>query len=238
MAETPWDVWLRLRKRFGRRITLMDLYELEALRRGIDAHTLPHDVRDQLKSRWRSVAVPDWKPSPQLTSRHDPIEIVDYDEAWPALFESWRQRLAAALGDKAVSIEHVGSTSVPGLPAKPVIDIQILVPDLANEAAFLPRLESLGVPLHSREQGHVYFRPAAWQPRDVQIHVHGTGSQEAEDRITFRDYLRTSAAAREAYAELKRGLAERFSDDRVAYGEAKTAFILTALDEATRREPN
>ncbi|MEJ7703164.1 MAG: GrpB family protein [Geodermatophilaceae bacterium] len=89
----------------------------------------------------------------------DVITIVDYDPAWPDRFAAWRQVLRAALGTTAVHIEHVGSTSVPGLAAKPIVDVQISVADVANEEAYAPELGAIGLQLRSRDTFHRYFRP-------------------------------------------------------------------------------
>jgi GrpB-like predicted nucleotidyltransferase (UPF0157 family) len=136
------------------------------------------------------------------------------------------------LGEAAVRIEHAGATAVPGLLAKPVIDIQVSVCDVEDEASYVPPIEDLGVPLRLREPGHRYFRPAGDQPRAVQIHVCGVGGEWERDHLLFRDYLRADPEARDAYARLKRDLADRYRDDRLAYNEAKTGFILDTLSEA------
>ena len=162
----------------------------------------------------------------------DPIEVLAYDPSWPRRFEGWRDRLAAALGPVARRIEHVGSTAVPGLLAKPVIDIQVTVDDVEAEASFMPAIEGLGVALRSRETGHRYFRPAGDAPRDVQIHVYEPGSAGERAHLLFRDYLRANAPAAAAYADAKRAAADAYRDDRIAYNEAKSGVILDLLTEA------
>ena len=162
----------------------------------------------------------------------DPIEVVPYDPTWPAAFASWRTALHRALGATALRIEHVGSTAVPGLAAKPVIDVQISVRDLADETRYVPAIEALGVALRSRDATHRYFRPAGSIPRTVQIHVYQSGSAEEREHLLFRDFLRDDADTRAAYAALKRDVAHRYRDDRIAYNEAKSAFILDALERA------
>lgn len=165
-------------------------------------------------------------------SSDTPIDVVPYDPTWPRRFEEWRTRLAAALGPAAVTIDHVGSTSVPGLAAKPIVDIQVGVSDLEDETAYVPAVERTGVPLRSRDSRHRYFRPPRGAPRVVQIHVCRAYGRWAEDHLLFRDYLRYSTATRDQYARLKAVLAEKYRDDRLAYTDAKTAFILDALAEA------
>jgi GrpB-like predicted nucleotidyltransferase (UPF0157 family) len=163
----------------------------------------------------------------------DPIGIVAYDPAWRAGFVEWRVRLLRAV-PAAVRIDHVGSTAVPGLPAKPTIDIQVSVVDVEDESVYVPGIESTGVVLRMREPGHRYFRPPAGEPRVVQIHVCGIESEWEVDHLLFRDYLRGHPEDRDAYATLKLELAEQHRDDRLAYTDAKTQFILTTLDKAHR----
>jgi GrpB-like predicted nucleotidyltransferase (UPF0157 family) len=162
----------------------------------------------------------------------DPIEIVDYDPAWPARYETMRARLAAALGATAVRIEHVGSTAVSGLAAKPIIDIQISVPDVADAAAFKDAIEAQGFASRMIEPGHHYFRPPPGVPRAYQVHVCTIGSDWEWRHLLFRDYLRADAATRAAYEAVKRDLATRYTDDRIAYNDAKLPFIEAALARA------
>lgn len=134
----------------------------------------------------------------------------------------------------AVLIEHVGSTSVPDLPAKPIIDIQVSVIDLENEASYVPALEQLGVQLRSRDEWHRYFRPFPGRPRDVHVHVCATGSAWEREHVLFRDYLRSNEQARRAYAAAKRQAAQVWSDDGIAYTDGKSEVILTLLRDAER----
>lgn len=164
----------------------------------------------------------------------DPIELVPYDESWPHLYEEWRSRLAGALGSTARRIEHVGSTAVPGLSAKPVIDIQISVDDLEDESRYVPQIEALGVQLRNRDPEHRFFRPFSGLPRGVHIHLCAVGSEWERRHLLFRNYLRVDPAARDVYLAAKRSAAEMWSDDRIAYTEAKDDSIrkLTAAAEA------
>jgi GrpB-like predicted nucleotidyltransferase (UPF0157 family) len=138
------------------------------------------------------------------------------------------------LGPASRRIEHIGSTAVPGLAAKPVIDVQVAVPDVTDEKGFAPALEGLGLPLRTREPGHRYFRPPRGRPREVQVHVCDAGGRWERTHLLFRDYLRAHRGAREAYSALKRTLAAEFRHDRWAYNEAKTGFILDSLEAAER----
>jgi GrpB-like predicted nucleotidyltransferase (UPF0157 family) len=164
----------------------------------------------------------------------DPIEITTYDLDWPDRFEEIRARLAAALGPIALRIDHVGSTAVPGLAAKPVIDVQVSVPDVEDQAAYKDAIENLGFELRWVSTGHRYFRPPPELPRLTQIHVCTTGSQWERVHLLFRDYLRTHPETRRAYKELKWQLATEYRYDRIAYTDAKGPFIeqtLTAAEE-------
>jgi GrpB-like predicted nucleotidyltransferase (UPF0157 family) len=129
------------------------------------------------------------------------------------------------LGVTALRIEHVGSTAVPGLPAKPVIDIQVSVADPELESAYVPKVESLGIQLRSRDAMHRFFRPFSDLPRDVQVHVCAAGSAWERNHLLFRDYLRANTWARDSYVKAKREAAELWRDDRVAYADAKTQVI-------------
>jgi GrpB-like predicted nucleotidyltransferase (UPF0157 family) len=140
--------------------------------------------------------------------------------------------LADRLGPAALRIEHVGSTAVPGLAAKPVIDVQVSVADIDEEPSFVPHIEAAGVKMRAREAGHRYFRPPGDAPREVQVHVCAAGSDWERTHVLFRDFLRADAGTRDAYGALKRRLAVRFRDDRIAYNEAKTDFILDAMARA------
>lgn len=153
------------------------------------------------------------------------VVLAEPDPAWPARFEEIRNRLVLALGDVAVRVDHVGSTSIPGIPAKPIIDVQVSVPALEDEDAYRPAIESLGWPMRSREPGHRYFRDPGHEPRRVQVHVCEAASDWERDHLLFRDYLRANPKRAAAYGELKRALADLYPSDRLAYTEAKTPFI-------------
>jgi GrpB-like predicted nucleotidyltransferase (UPF0157 family) len=168
----------------------------------------------------------------------DPIQIVPYDPNWPSRFEDMRGRLAEVLGPTALRIDHVGSTAVPGLSAKAVIDIQLSVPDVEDEAAFKNSIESLGFELRWISTGHRYFRPPAGLPRLTQIHVCTIGSQWERVHLLFRDYLRTHPKTRRDYEELKVKLATEYGDNRIGYADAKTPFVegtLVTAEEWAKR---
>jgi GrpB-like predicted nucleotidyltransferase (UPF0157 family) len=229
----PQEAWRRLHDRFDRRVTLIDRYALAAAARGIPPEQLSHDERARLTREVLSIQYPELEfTAASGRPVADPVAVVSYTEEWAISFEAWQQRLSEALGGAAVRIEHVGSTAVPGLEAKPIIDIQIGVVDVDDEPAYAPAIEALGVSLRFREPAHRYFRPGGDRPRDVQIHVCDVGGEWEREHLLFRDYLRAHPQARDAYAGLKRDLAERYRDDRLAYNEGKTGFILDTLDEA------
>jgi GrpB-like predicted nucleotidyltransferase (UPF0157 family) len=150
------------------------------------------------------------------------IVIVEYDPTWPDRFAAERARIVGALGSSARRVDHIGSTAVPGLAAKPIIDIDLSVRDPDDEPSYLPALERAGYRLRVRQPGHRMVRTAAL---DVHVHICGEGSEWERRHLLFRDRLRLDPADREAYAALKRALAEREWADMNAYAEAKGALI-------------
>lgn len=232
-AGDPAAAWARLSAHEGPRATLVDRYELEAAARGIPVSELDAHLRTALAREVLSARDPGFEIVPgSERARADPVEIVEYDPRWPDRFQTWRRRLTPAIGSAARRIEHIGSTSVPGLIAKPVIDILVSVPDVADDADYVRAIEELGVALRARETGHRYFRPAGEAGRDVQIHVWSEGSTGEREHLLFRDYLRADDSAAAAYGALKQRIADEFRDDRIAYNEAKSGWILDALAAA------
>jgi GrpB-like predicted nucleotidyltransferase (UPF0157 family) len=160
------------------------------------------------------------------------IEIVNYDPLWPEKFQTHASAITTALGDTALLIEHIGSTSVPGLAAKPIIDILVVVANSADEASYLPQIEAAGYELRVREpdfQEHRMFRTPA---RDVHVHFYSSGSPEIERYLTFRDRLRNNGAERQLYEEVKRKLAALSWPHMDAYAEAKTEVIAGIIARA------
>ena len=123
---------------------------------------------------------------------------------------------------------------MPGLAAKPVIDIQVSVPDVADEHSYRPLLESAGLILRLRETGHLFLWPPPDRPRSVHVHVCASDSSWERNHLLFRDYLRAHPAVAGRYAAMKQDLIARWPDDRTAYGAAKTAFVLDTLEAADR----
>jgi GrpB-like predicted nucleotidyltransferase (UPF0157 family) len=161
------------------------------------------------------------------------IEIVAYDPAWPARFAELGQALRAGLGEVALRIDHIGSTAVHGLAAKPIIDIQISVVDFEPLAAYRQPLERLGYVYRADnpERTKRYFREPPGRPR-THVHVRRAGSFSEQWALLFRDYLRTHPDAAAEYATLKRRLAIRFRDDRRAYTDAKGPFLWKVIRKA------
>jgi GrpB-like predicted nucleotidyltransferase (UPF0157 family) len=173
----------------------------------------------------------------------DPIVIREYDPAWVGRFEAERAKLAEALRPHAAQIEHVGSTSVPGLAAKPIVDIAITLRTLTVIAEVRIRLAALDYRYRGEEgiPGRHYFNkpidPPGRAHRLAQLHITEAGSTEFRKHVLFRDYLRAHPAARDEYAALKRRLAEEVRDDIAAYIAGKTEFVLRCLEDRSEVEP-
>jgi GrpB-like predicted nucleotidyltransferase (UPF0157 family) len=157
---------------------------------------------------------------------HDaPVRLADYDPEWPVLFEREAARIRGALGSVAVEVHHVGSTSVPGLAAKPVIDIVLGVPDVAEEAAYLQSLEAAGYVLRIREPewfGHRLFKGP---DTAINLHVFSVGCPEIAAMVRFRDRLRVDEGDRRLYEDTKRALAARPWRYVQQYADAKTDVV-------------
>ena len=160
------------------------------------------------------------------------IVVADYDPAWPDRFRLEEVRIVAALGEAALSVEHIGSTSVPGLAAKPIVDILLVVEDSGEESSYLPALEEAGYVLRVREPDfheHRMFRTPA---KDVHVHVFSAGSPEIERYLLLRDRLRQDEGDRELYAQTKRKLAKRDWPSMDHYAEAKTEVVERIISRA------
>ena len=160
------------------------------------------------------------------------IVIADYDPAWPRQYEAHARVIRGALGSTLLRIEHIGSTSVPGLAAKPVVDILAVVPDSADESSYVPQLGAFGYLLRVREPAFFEHRMLRTTARDVHVHVYSPGSPEIGRNIRFRDRLRRSAEDRARYEAVKRNLARQTWPDVNAYAEAKTGVIESILAAA------
>jgi GrpB-like predicted nucleotidyltransferase (UPF0157 family) len=153
------------------------------------------------------------------------IVIADYDASWPEKYRTHARRISETLGVAAVRIEHIGSTSVPGLAAKPIVDMLLVVADSANESCYLSKLAALGFELRVREPDFHEHRMFRTPERDVHVHVLSIGSTEVDRYLTFRDRLRGNPGDRRLYEAEKRRLAARPWPDMNAYADAKTECI-------------
>ena len=165
------------------------------------------------------------KPPPQYRE----IVIAEYDPEWPNWFGQAAERIRTALGDKVLQLDHVGSTSVPGLPAKPLIDINLVVADTTDEDAYVPPLEALGYELRVREPDWFQHRMLRGFDPPVNLHVFPPGCEEVPRMLAFRDHLRTNEADRELYARAKRELAAKEWKYVQNYADAKTAVVQEIL---------
>lgn len=161
-----------------------------------------------------------------------PIQIHDHDPVWAERYEREAARVTGGLGERARRIEHVGSTSVPDLPAKPIIDIVLEVPDSADEAAYVPDLEAAGYALRIREPEWFEHRLLRGGADAVNLHVFSAGCPETDRMIAFRDHLRAVAADRDLYARTKRELAAREWEYTQQYADAKTAVVNEIMTRA------
>lgn len=157
---------------------------------------------------------------------HDaPIGLVEYDSEWPALFEREAHRIRAALGDRVIRLEHTGSTSVPGLAAKPIIDMTLVVADSSTEADYVPALEAAGYVLRIREPEWYEHRVFKGPDTNINLHVFSAGCPEIERMVAFRDWLRSNKEDRELYERTKRDLGDRQWQYVQNYADAKTEVV-------------
>lgn len=159
---------------------------------------------------------------------HDPaIRIVAYDPSWSPAFDREAAAIHATLGSVALRIDHVGSTSVTGLPAKPIIDIQVSVPSLEPLDAYRRPLEALGYLYvhHPEFPDFPFFGKPAARPRTYHVHVCVAGGRHERRHLAVRDFLRTHREEAEAYAALKRVIADRHPGDRHAYMARKGPYV-------------
>ena len=162
------------------------------------------------------------------------IILKPYDENWPVLFEREKQRISTILKDKALMIEHIGSTSVPGLIAKPIIDILLVVEDAGKEEDYVVDLVSHGYILRIKEPDfenhHMFLGPDT----DIHLHVFSQGSKEIEKYLLLRNYLRAHQEARELYANTKKTLAKKKWKYVQNYADAKSDVVQQIMDAARK----
>lgn len=219
------------------------LAELERIARERGCARVRLDTSDYLTEAiglYRSAGyseAPDYNRNPKAnlwferSLADEPVRIVPYDPAWPQRFSAEKAALERAIGDLVVGgIHHVGSTAVPGLDAKPTVDVLVGVESLAgSRSAFEPlaALDYLHAP-YLPEQMHWFCKPDPGR-REFHLHLAPVGSRRYEEELAFRDQLRADPSLATEYAALKRELAARFGDDRETYTEAKTEFIAASL---------
>jgi GrpB-like predicted nucleotidyltransferase (UPF0157 family) len=160
------------------------------------------------------------------------VELVEYDAEWPFAYEREANEITAALGARALQLEHVGSTSVPGLVAKPRIDIVLAVASSPDEPSYVPALEDAGYVLRIREPEWFDHRLLRRQAPAVNLHVFSVECPEIERMLTFRDRLRANRADRDLYASTKRELARRDWKYVQNYADAKSAVVEEILRRA------
>jgi len=159
------------------------------------------------------------------------VRVVDYDPRWPLLFERASRELRAALGPSLVAVHHVGSTAVPGLCAKPILDLLVTVPDFEESLALLPPLEALGYEHRPDEEiaDRHFFRRRRGSARTHHLSLAEASSRHQRVTLAFRDALRADPSLASEYAALKLDLARRFPRDRPAFIDGKSAFVVRVL---------
>ncbi|PSL57642.1 GrpB-like predicted nucleotidyltransferase (UPF0157 family) [Saccharothrix carnea] len=167
--------------------------------------------------------------APRLGGR---VVLVEYDPAWPGLYEREAARIRGALGAAVVGLAHVGSTSVPGLAAKPIVDVVLSVADSADEASYVPALEAAGYVLRLREPGWLEHRMFKGPDTNVNLHVFTAGEPEVGRMVAFRDRLRASEADRVLYERTKRELAAREWTYVQQYADAKAEVVADIMSRA------
>ncbi|WP_137291822.1 GrpB family protein [Nocardioides dongxiaopingii] len=165
------------------------------------------------------------------------VEVVPPDPAWSQWYDAVCSRVVAALGEQVVSIAHVGSTSVPGLPAKPVVDVDLLVPDPADEEAWLPQLEAAGFELRVREPEWEEHRCLRGTDPACNLHVFAPDSRESRRHRMFGAWLRTHPADRELYASVKQEVARRGFTDAMLYNNEKAWVIYDLYEKIFAADP-
>ena len=161
-----------------------------------------------------------------------PVQIVDYDHEWPRLYGREAEGVQSTLGDRVLLIEHVGSTSVPELAAKPLIDMLLVVANSADESAYVPALETAGYVLRIREPDWYEHRMFKGPNTDINLHVFSSGCREIDRMLLFRDWLRSNESDRRLYEHTKRELARNNWKYMQNYADAKTAVVEEILARA------
>ena len=163
-----------------------------------------------------------------------PVELQESDPSWATLYSREEGRIRSALGAKALVVEHVGSTSVPGLAAKPIIDVVLSVADSSDEESYVPALEAEGYVLTVREEAWFEHRMFKGPDTNLNLHVFSHGATEVDRMVTFRDHLRTNTDDRKHYEDVKRQLASQHWKFVQNYADAKSQIVAEIMDRALR----
>ena len=183
-------------------------------------------VRETPEEYIQEVTVGDRQPT------NSTIYLAPYDPNWPARFSKLESRVRQALGDRVLTLEHVGSTSIEGLSAKPIIDMLLVVPDSADEGSYVPNLEAQGFVLRIREPDWYEHRMLKGTDIRAHLHVFSEGCQEVKRMLAFRDWLRTHTDDRELYEKRKHHLARQTWKYMQHYADAKTEVVEEILSRA------
>ncbi|GAB2454184.1 GrpB family protein [Nocardioides hungaricus] len=175
------------------------------------------------------VQVGAWSPAP--------VEVVAPDPAWPEWYVVVRKQVCATLGERVLAIAHVGSTAVPGLWAKPMIDVDLTVADSADEDAWLPDLRAAGFVLRVREPDWEEHRLLRGPEPATNLHVFSPGAREPRRHLLFRDWLRAHPDDRDQYAGVKREVAARGFTDSMLYNNAKAWFVYDLYEKVFAADP-
>ena len=185
------------------------------------------DLDEVAKAR---VGVGWWQPQP--------VEVVPYDPEWPARYDEVARLIRGALGDRVIALSHVGSTSVPGLAAKPFIDVDLTVADSSDEAMYLPTLEAVGFALRLREPDWEEHRLLRHQHPPTILHIFSPWAREPRRHLLFRDWLRSHAEGRELYEAHKLQLGLRGFTDAMDYNNHKAAVVYDLYEKAFADDPD
>lgn len=163
------------------------------------------------------------------------VKLVPHNPGWDKLFQAEKAKLLVALGELVVDIQHVGSTAIPTIPAKPIVDIAVLVKSLEKVKGYVGKMEALGYRKKQENRPErLFFTKGPEKNRIVYLHMGDENTYYIKDMVVFRDHLIQNPAEAKKYAELKEGLAERFADNRAPYTAAKEKFVQEVLDKAKR----
>ena len=168
------------------------------------------------------------------TRLNGPVELHESDPSWATLYSREEGRIRSVLGAKALVVEHVGSTSVPGLAAKPIIDVVLSVADSSDEESYVPALEAEGYVLTIREAAWSEHRMFKGPDTNINLHVFSHGVTEVDRMVAFRDHLRTNTDDRERYEDVKRQLASQHWKFVQNYADAKSKIVAEIMDRALR----